>query len=191
MIELLRRLLVVRGLNYKGVTLIELVVTMAVFSIVLSIAAYSFKDVLWKNQVNVASNEFVTALNFARSEAVTRGQVVTVCRSLNANLADTPATPEPSCTTALGSGWETGYIVFVDANGDGTRAANDDLLRVFAGARGGVTMTGNVLNVANNICYAATGFSLGNTPGTVTIGNATRTISVVLSSNGRVRTETP
>jgi type IV fimbrial biogenesis protein FimT len=192
MIELLRRLLVVRGLNYKGVTLIELVVTMAVFSIVLSIAAYSFKDVLWRNQVNVATNEFVTALNFARSEAVTRGQVVTVCRSLDANQADIPATPVPSCDAVGVAGWETGYIVFVDANGDGIRAANDDdLLRVFAGARGGVTMMGNVLNVANNIRYAATGFSPVNAPGTVTIGNTTKTISVVLSSNGRVRTETP
>lgn len=176
-----------RRLNDQGVTLIELVATMAVFSIVLSIAAYSFKDVLWRNQVNVAASEFVTALSYARSEAVTRGQAVTVCRSSNVTLEDNPATPVPSCTNAGGTGWETGYIVFVDADGDGIRDAAEDLLRVAAGQRGGVTMTGNV-NVASRILYRATGFSPGGA-GTVTIANATKSIRVVLSNNGRVRAE--
>ena len=185
MIELLRRLLVVRGLSCKGVTLIELVVTMAVFSIVLGIAAFSFKDVLWRNQVNVAVDEFVTTLNFARSEAVTRGQVVTACRSLNAASADNPATPVPSCDTIGGTGWETGYIVFVDADGDGLRDLNEEMLRVGTGPGGGVTMAGN-----SPIRYAATGFSPVAVGGTVTVANASKTLYVILSNNGRVRTGT-
>jgi type IV fimbrial biogenesis protein FimT len=172
-----------RRLNDNGVTLIELVVTMTVFSIVLAIAAFSFKDVLWRNQVNVATNEFVTALNFARSEAVTRGRTVVVCRSLDPTVAN------PFCSEAGGNGWETGYIAFVDTSGNGKREAGEELLRVFAGARGGVTMTGNVTHVANRIRYAATGFSPGG-QGTVTISNASKALYVILSDNGRVRTGT-
>jgi type IV fimbrial biogenesis protein FimT len=171
-----------RRLNDRGVTLIELVATMAVFGIVLGIAAFSFKDVLWRNQVNVAVNEFVATLNFARSEAVTRGQMVAGCRSLNANMA------VPSCDKDGETGWETGYIVFVDANGDGQRTANEELLRVGTGPSGGVTMTGNV-NVKDRIRYRGTGFSPGG-QGTVTVANASKTLYVILSDNGRVRTGT-
>jgi prepilin-type N-terminal cleavage/methylation domain-containing protein len=171
-----------RRLNDNGVTLIEMVVTMAVFSIVLAIAAFSFKDVLWRNQVSVAANDFVTALSFARSEAVTRGRTVVVCRSLDPTVAN------PFCSAAGGKGWETGYIAFVDTSGNGTREAGEDLLRVFSGVRGDVTMTGNV-NVANRIRYAATGFSPGG-EGTVTISNASKALYVILSDNGRVRTGT-
>ncbi|MBN2429426.1 MAG: GspH/FimT family pseudopilin [Deltaproteobacteria bacterium] len=173
----------------KGFTLVELIVTIAVLCIVLSIATVSFKDMLWRNQVNAAANDFVSALNFARSEAVTRGQVVTVCRSTNIISTDNPATPVPSCSTAAGTGWETGYIVFVDGDADGLREVDDELLRVVAGPGGNVTIVGNA-TVDDNISYAATGFlqaGVGN--GTVGVANGSKTINVVLSNNGRVRTE--
>jgi len=178
-------------LSQKGFTLVELAVTIAVLCIVLSIATVSFKDMIWSNQVNTAANDFITALSFARSEAVTRGQVVTVCRSTNADIADNAATPVPSCNTDAGSGWETGYIVFIDSNGDGLRETGDELLRVFPGADGNVTLVGNA-NVDDNISYAGTGFfppGVGN--GTVVVRNDKRTINVVLSANGRVTSELP
>lgn len=180
---------VARVLDSKGVTLIELVVTMVVFGIVLAIAAYSFKDVLWRNQVNVAANELVTALNFARSEAVTRGQPVSVCRSSNVTVEDDPDTPVPSCSTTGGEGWETGYIVFIDNDGSGTRDKDETLLRVAAGAAGNITMLGNT-NVADRIRYRSSGFSPGG-EGRVAIANAEKTIDVILSGNGRVRTKIP
>jgi type IV fimbrial biogenesis protein FimT len=177
----------------KGFTLIEMLTTMAVAGIVLAIAAFSFKDVLWRNQVNTAANDFVTALNFARSEAVTRGQSVTVCRSINGTTEDDPAAavPVPSCSTAAGAGWETGYIVFVDANGNGERDTNEELLRVCSGPDGGVTIQAEGVKAKNRICYAATGFFPGVFNDTVKIANASKTINVVLSKNGRVRTEQP
>jgi type IV fimbrial biogenesis protein FimT len=171
-----RRLLMKGCRNENGFTLIEMITTIAVLGIVLTIAAFSFKDVIWRNQVNVAANEFVTILSFARSEAVTRGQVVWVCRSSDGNTCNTPA-----------GGWEAGYIVFADANGNDT-CENDELLRVAAGPGGGVTMGGNG-GVANSIRYAATGFLSGGAGnGTVQIVHPSKTINVVLSRNGRVRT---
>lgn len=173
----------------NGFTLIEVIVTVSILTIVLSIAAYTFKDVLWRNQVNAAANDFVTTLGFTRSEAVTRGQTVTLCRSVNVANDDVPATPVPSCSTTAGAGWETGYIVFVDTDADGTRDANEGLLRVVAGPKGEVTMTGNAA-VANFIRYRSTGFfPSGVANGTVEIKTTTKTIEVILSPNGRFRTE--
>jgi len=146
-----------------GFTLVELVVTISILTIVLSIAAYTFKDVLWRNQVTAAANDFVSTLGFARSEAVTRGQTVTLCRSLNVTSDDAPSTPVPSCSTASGAGWETGYIVFVDSDADGTRDAKEDLLRVMAGPKSGVTIENEknsetVAPFKDRISYSSLGF---------------------------------
>ena len=165
----------------KGFTLVELVVTIAVLCIVLTIATVSFKDTIWRNQVNTAANDLISAFNYARSEAVTRSVVVAACRSENVNET------VPSCSTGI-SGWETGYIVFVDTNGNGSRDTGEDLLRVFAGPKGNVTMIGDA-NVANNIRYAATGFLFSGGSGTVEVKNDSKTIDVVLSQNGRVASD--
>lgn len=169
--------------------MVELVVAMAILTISLTIAAFSFKDFLWSSQVTTAANEFAAALNYARSEAVTRGASVTVCRSDNAFQADTPGTPVPSCTTAAGSGWEVGYIAFVDANNNGTRDAGEDLLRVFAAQRGWVTLVGSN-DLVNRVRFAASGF-LGTGLGDVTASNAqgTRTVNIAVAPSGRVRTQ--
>jgi len=174
--------------NQKGFTLIEILVTISVLAIVLTIAGFSFRGLLWRNQVNTATNDFVTALNFARSEAVTRGQTVTVCRSVNGTSADVPATPVPSCSTVSGAGYETGYIVFVDSDADGVRDANEALLRVVAGPKSAVTIIGNA-NVANRIRYQGSGFAAGVANGTVEIASSEKTLKVIISANGRVRIE--
>ena len=177
--------------NQEGFTLIEIIVTMVILGIVLTIAGLNFKGLLWSNQVKVAVNDFVTTLGFARSEAVTRGQVVAVCRSINATAANVPGTPVPSCSTAAGAGWETGYIVFADADADGVRDANEELLRIVPGQRGGVTLTGGSANVTNVIRYAGTGFLTGSGEGVVTVSNNDHTFQVQISPTGRVRTQRP
>lgn len=167
----------------------ELVVAMAILTISLTIAAFSFKDFIWSSQVTTAANEFVAALNYARSEAVTRGASVTVCRSDNPFQTDTPGTPVPSCTTAAGAGWEVGYIAFIDANNNGTRDTGEELLRVFAAQRGGVTLVGNN-DLVNRARFMANGF-LGAGQGVVTANNTqgTRTVNIAVAPSGRIRTQ--
>lgn len=102
----------------RGFTLIELVVAMALASILLALAIPSFRDSILDNQRASVSNRLITDLSFARAEAITRRADVVVCRSSDID------------TCGEGSGWEDGWIVFVDDNGDDDIDADEEILRV-------------------------------------------------------------
>ena len=88
-----------------GFTLIELMVTLTVAVILMTIAVPSFRDALIRNRLTTYTNDLVGAINYARAEAIKRGQSVTLCKS----------TTGSACTTTTGSQWENGWIAFVDA----------------------------------------------------------------------------
>lgn len=66
----------------KGVTLIELMVTIIVLAILATIALPSFRDLAEKRRLINATEAFYADIQFARSEAVKRS------RSLRINIAD-------------------------------------------------------------------------------------------------------
>ena len=75
--------------------------TITVLAIVLAIAVPSFRDVIHRNQVSSASNELLASLAYARTEAITRGQLVSMC----------PSSTGTSCTSG-GAVLDPGWIVY-------------------------------------------------------------------------------
>jgi len=65
----------------RGFTLTELMVTLAVAAVLIAIAAPSYRDFILDTGMSAEANEFLTTVNFARSEAVKRNVRVTMCRS--------------------------------------------------------------------------------------------------------------
>ena len=65
----------------KGFTLIEMMVTVAILAIILGIGVPSFQTLIERNRVSAASNKLFTALTTARSEAIRRGQNITLSRT--------------------------------------------------------------------------------------------------------------
>ena len=112
--------------------MVELMVVVAIIAILTTLAAPSFKQLIQSNSMSSAVNSFLADMRYARSESTKRGSRVIMCRS------DDPEAANPVCGAGSGpgtNGWVSGWIVFVDVNGDGTRtasstAATDPLLRI-------------------------------------------------------------
>lgn len=83
-----------------GFSLLELMITLAVAAILVVIAVPSFTGLMHRSQVSSASNELLASLSYARTEAVTRGQLVSMC----------PSTDLTSCSG--GGSYEPGWIVY-------------------------------------------------------------------------------
>jgi type IV fimbrial biogenesis protein FimT len=128
----------------RGFTLIELLVTIAVAGVLLAIAVPNFADLMRNNRSEATANEFVSALNVARGEAVKRGQRVSLCPSVNG-------------TSCSGTAWHSGWIVFVDtAVSDTTSpAVVGTVLNRRTAMPSGVTVTG----AATFIRYSGLGFA--------------------------------
>lgn len=140
------------GAATNGFTLVELLVTLSVATILVTMAVPSFSEFVKNNRMITQTNELVTTLNMARSEAVRRGTQITLCKSATGS----------SCTTS--GGWEQGWIMFVDAAGSGTVANTSNILRVQSALASSVTLRGGT-NFASYVSFRSTG-------ATQTIGTA-------------------
>ncbi len=89
----------------KGFTLIELMVVMSIMAIVLAITIPSMSGFVVDSRISSNVNEFIGAVTLARTEAVKRGRLVTICRSSNAD------SKTPSCDGGL-SDWGVGWLVY-------------------------------------------------------------------------------
>lgn len=90
-----------------GFTLLELMITVTVLSILLGIAIPSFQDLMRRNRLATQTNELISSLALARSEAVKRGVRVTVC----------PANVNQDACSDSGDWAENGMIIFTDGLG--------------------------------------------------------------------------
>jgi len=92
--------------KHSGFTLIELTITLAIVGILLMVGVPSLKTFLQGNQLIASTNELVSALHVARSEAIKINSRVSVCESSNGT----------SCSNT--GSWRNGWIVFVDFDGN-------------------------------------------------------------------------
>jgi type IV fimbrial biogenesis protein FimT len=181
--------------KYSGFTLIELVITLAVVGILLAVGVPSLKTFMQSNQLVASTNELISALHVARSEAIKLNTRVSICDSSDG-------------MNCGGTGdWSNGWIVFIDADGalDNTGAPcaavnTDCLLRIHD------AFTDNQLTVsgvdANGAAITSFTFSSRGLPkavngasqsGVYSIcsldsgGNTIGSRAVILSLSGRVR----
>lgn len=110
----------------SGVTLIELMITVAIIGVLSVLAAPGFVQFVRGQRVVSQVNDVVAALNLARNEAIKRGVPVAVCASANPNAAS------PGCSGA--TNWEEGWLVFTDNGGtEGDIDGSETLIRVGTG----------------------------------------------------------
>ncbi len=170
----------------KGFTLLELIVTLAVAAIVLTMGVPSFQALIRNHRLVTLTNEFIGALHLTRSEAIKRNHRVTLCKSADGL----------KCTDS--DGYERGWIVFDDPNDNAdvdtdTNKTVETVIRVFQGpsTSTGITLQGN-RPVRKYVSYDALGFSRlaseAFQAGSLTVCHAPDARYIIINSVGRVRT---
>lgn len=98
----------------QGLTLVELMVTLAVAIILIAVGMPLFTGLAGSNRATTQANSLVSALKLARSEAVKRADSVTVCSNDGG-----------ACGGA--GDWANGWLVHTDVNDSGGFDAGDVL----------------------------------------------------------------
>ena len=89
----------INGERIGGFTLFELMVTLAVAALILSLGVPGFRSFIQNNRATTHTNDLVTALNLGRSEATRRGASVLLCSSSD------------GATCSGSNDWSSGWIV--------------------------------------------------------------------------------
>lgn len=167
----------------RGFTLVELVLVLSIGAILLAIAIPGYAFLATGSRLSTATNDLVTALHLARSEAVKRRARVSVCKSGSAMSS------QPSCNT--NANWEAGWLVFVD---DGTRGVvdpGDTVLWSKDQASAVVSITAS--NFTSFISYLPSGVSQGPNGlpnGTLHVCVNGQQRNIIINATGRPRLST-
>ena len=161
-------------INVRGITLLEMLVTLAVAAILAAIAVPSFAAIQQNSQRRVAMDNFWHAIFLARSEAVKRNSVIAICKSADGI----------TCNNAAGD-WSAGWMVFDNLDHDEPAQRDDDepVLQVYAPWH-----NGHVTSNRQTFSFRAT--TQGAVNGTIVFcdarGNADAR-AIIISHTGRPR----
>jgi len=159
-----------------GFTLVELLITLVMGAILLTIAAPAFNDTVMNNRGVASINALAGLLGSARSEAIAQRATVTVCGSSNG--------------TACDAQWTNGWISFLDSDNDGTVDTGETVLRRANTVPGSISIA---LVGATTVRYGSQGFATTGANGTFRVCDSrgdTHGRALVISSTGRVSVAT-
>lgn len=168
----------------RGHSLIELLTVVCLMGVLAVVAAPAMSSMMGSIQLTSTTNGLFSHILLARSEAIKRNSRVALCKSSD------------GISCAASGGWEQGWIVFHDANNNGTREDAEPIMQRELALPASLRLTGN-LNVAHYVSFASTGAAKlvggGFQAGTLTVcqysagGNMAR--QIVLNAAGRPRVQ--
>jgi type IV fimbrial biogenesis protein FimT len=156
-----------------GVTLIELVIALAVLGILVTLATPAFSNLVANSSRTTAVNDLFHALFLARSEAIKRGRIVSLC----------PSSDGQTCSRQRD--WTSGWMVFVNEHPEepAARQENEPVLNVYQGWSGGQI-------TSNRLSYSFRPFIQGVVNGTIVFCDdrgSEHARAIIISHTGRPR----
>lgn len=123
----------------------ELMVVLAIVSIVTLLAMPDGSQYRNDNRLRAATNDMVVAMQASRAEAVGRNAAVTLCIT-NADYTD----------CAGSGGWHEGWLIFVDADQDATVDSGEEIVQIHDPLQGRLTLYGTS-QASTDITFRASG----------------------------------
>lgn len=160
----------------RGITLIELMTVIAIIAITLGIGIPGISAMIQINRMASVMNTLSANFALARSEAVTRNREIVICKSQDGQF----------CTHK--GGWEQGWIIFEDSNGNESRDKEERRFRVQDALAPGIKVSFSAFRSSNYIHYWPSGFTKMN--GTFTFcpqNHSQQAKAMILSKVGRLR----
>ena len=158
----------------NGFTLIDVILTLSIISILISIALPSFSAYVKQAQVKTASNSLLEAINLTRTQAIMTNKRATIRKQ---------------------NEWSEGWEIFIDTDNDGVRDVNEKLIQMQEKFNGIKIITNRP--ITNNVSYIGTGESRsasgtsggGFQAGTFTICPTAKGkgVQLILARGGRIR----
>ena len=172
-----------RARRAVGFTLIEAIVVLSILIILAAVVIPGMSGFIFDSRVSGNVNEFIGAITLARTEAVKRGTLVTICISSNAD--------QEAATCSGGGDWAAGWIIFQESSTSdpvGTRESTEPVILRRGTLVAGVTARANPATSA--MTFNSMGEQVGSVTGMLAIDfsdNNKNPRKVCINRNGRVR----
>ena len=111
--------------QYNGYTLIELLITLAILSVLALNVFPNISALLAQERSIILSNKLASALAYARTESVTKQLTILTCQS------------DDGTQCSRSEDWHNGWIIFADKNANKQRDPEENLLYVVPAAENG------------------------------------------------------
>lgn len=177
----------------QGFTLVELMVTITLLGVIITLAVPSFTETLRAWRRDSATRVLLGSMQLARAEAIKTSRKVYMCVSADGKACDDS------------NDWKSGWFVWVDRDNDDkydSDAAKDGPPIQVVGALGGITSllstkdeggdeVPSVYFLGNGLLGALPAFSFVVTPSGATSATKLDTISVTAAGRAHVETKLP
>ena len=128
-----------------GFSLVELLIAMVIIGLLVLAAGPSYRKWIAAQQLANHAHFLAGTLNQARSEAIKTGYRVNLCKSSDRQQCADDA-----------SGWELGWILYIDENQDGEISDGETVIRIEGPPGNAITVRGN-RPVADYVSYTSLG----------------------------------
>ena len=106
-------------LLFRGFTIIEVMVSLAVLTVLIAIAIPTFSNTIKRYRITAIRDELTASLQMARSEAIRRGVQIIVMRNTVNCIFDMPDSQD----------WHCGWRLVVDSNDNGIVNASEEVIQ--------------------------------------------------------------
>lgn len=161
------------GQHCKGFTLVELLVTIAIGTLLLVVAVPGFVAFQRNAQLSDAASNFIAAINIARANAMKQG-------------VNTYLVPK------IGTDWGTGWIVYADPNFNKSYDIGESVILGYDAPAASVSIGTSTGSFSDGyVLFNGSGYprlkNSGFGGGTLVMRNVARSSSIIIDPAGRVR----